>query len=248
MAELCLNDVSLSYQTPEQETEALKNVSFTAHDGEFISLVGPSGCGKTTILSVVSGLIKPSSGTITINGAPPRRSGEVGYMLQRDCLLPWRTIEDNITLGLEILKNKNDETKENALALTKKYGLGSFLNHFPSQLSGGMRQRVALIRTLAFKPKTLLLDEPFSALDFQTRLTVESDVKAIITAEGVTTLLVTHDISEAVAMSDRILVLSARPATIKLDYTVPLKGTPLERREDGGFSRCFDIIWKEVKI
>ena len=250
MAVLKLNDISLTYQTPESETEALKNVSFTVDNGQFVSLVGPSGCGKTTILSVVAGLIKPTSGNVTVDGKPASsKNGDVGYMLQRDSLLPWRTIEDNVMIGLEILKKNTPENRKYALSLVEKYGLSAFLKHYPSGLSGGMRQRVALIRTLAFKPKTLLLDEPFSALDFQTRLSVCDDVRDIIRQEGVTTLLVTHDISEAVAMSDRILVLTPRPATVKLDYSVEVEGdTPLKRRENSQFSRCFDTIWKEVKV
>lgn len=250
MAVLALEGISLTYQTPERETEALRNVSFSALDGQFVSLVGPSGCGKTTILSVVAGLIKPTSGKVTIDGqTASSSSGDVGYMLQRDSLLPWRTIEANVMLGLEILKKNTPEAREYALALVEKYGLSDFLKHYPSQLSGGMRQRVALIRTLAFKPKTLLLDEPFSALDFQTRLEVTDDVRAIIREENVTTLLVTHDISEAVSMSDRILVLSPRPATVKRDFSVDVEGnTPLSRRENPRFSAFFDAVWKEVKV
>lgn len=250
MAELSLTGISLTYQTPERETEALRDVTFTACDGQFLSLVGPSGCGKSTILSVVAGLITPTAGTVTVDGKPASsKNGDVGYMLQHDSLLPWRTIEQNIMLGPELLRKNTAESKEYALSLAKKYGLGDFLRHYPAQLSGGMRQRVALIRTLAFRPKTLLLDEPFSALDFQTRLEVTDDVRAIIREENVTTLLVTHDISEAVSMSDRIIVLTPRPATVKRTLDVKVDGnTPLKRRESAMFSACFDEVWREVRI
>ncbi len=251
MEMLSIKDVSLTYQTPESETHALKNVSFKVNEGEFVSLVGPSGCGKTTILSLTAGLIKPTSGEILVDGKRlnGKAGDKVGYMLQRDQLFEWRTIRDNVMLGLEIQKKKTPENVEYADNLLNKYGLKDFTKHYPGQLSGGMRQRVALIRTLAFRPKILLLDEPFSALDFQTRLSVCDDVFSIIRSENKTALLVTHDISEAVSLSDRVIVLSPRPAAVKNTFTIDIDApTPLKRREDPGFSGWFDRIWKEVCV
>ncbi len=243
-------DVCLTYQTPSGETEALKNVNFRVREGEFASLVGPSGCGKTTILSLASGQLTPTSGQVVLGDEVLHaRAGEsVGYMLQRDQLLPWRTIEANVMLGLEIQKKKTPENVKYARDLLDKYGLGEFKKRLPVELSGGMRQRVALIRTLAFRPKMLLLDEPFSALDFQTRLSVQADVTAIIRAEHKTALLVTHDISEAVSLSDRIIVLSARPAHVKRVMDVKIDGsTPLAKREKPEFSTWFDKVWSEIQ-
>ena len=247
---LNVEGLRLIYQTPEDETEAIADVSFTVEEGEFVSLVGPSGCGKTTVLSIAAGLMQPTAGRVTLDGSPvtgPR--ADVGYMLQRDSLFEWRTIEKNVLLGLDIQKKRSPENDAYALSLLDKYGLKDFGKHFPHQLSGGMRQRVALIRTLAFKPKILLLDEPFSALDFQTRLSVCDDVHAIIRKERLSALLVTHDISEAVSLADKIIVLSPRPARVKQIYAVDIdKPTPLARREDARFSAWFDRIWKEVSV
>lgn len=246
---LSFNGVSLSYQTPEGETHALEKVSFSVKQSEFISIVGPSGCGKTTILSLISGLLSPTLGDVTINGKPvDKRSSECGYMLQRDQLFDWRTILGNVLLGLEIQKSLTKENVAYAKNLLEKYGLAEFSMHYPHQLSGGMRQRVALIRTLALHPKILLLDEPFSALDFQTRLSVCEDVASIIRSEQKTAILVTHDISEAVSMSDRVIVLSQRPATVKKVFTIDIQGTPLGRRENTAFPLLFDEIWKEVRV
>lgn len=243
-----LKNVSLKYLTPLEEIEAIKSVSFNCSDGEFISIIGPSGCGKTTVLSLIAGLIKPSSGKIIIeNQEQDKPKDYIGYMLQKDHLFPWRTIENNIYLPLEIKKIKSKENKQYALNLLQKYGLGSFIKNYPDQLSGGMRQRVALIRTLASKPKLLLLDEPFSALDYQTRLAVCDDVYKIIKAERKTAVLVTHDISEAISMSDKIIVLTTRPAMVKSIFRPNLFGnTPLERREDKNFSLLFEKIYKEL--
>ena len=187
---LTFDKVSLTYQTVEGETTALKDVTFSVREGEFVSLVGPSGCGKTTILSLISGLIKPTTGTVSVMGKPVTgRTDDTGYMLQRDQLFDWRTIKSNVLLGLEVRKTKTEQNIAYAEDLLNKYGLGEFTKHYPRQLSGGMRQRVALIRTLAFRPKILLLDEPFSALDFQTRLSVCDDVSSIIKSEKKTAIL-----------------------------------------------------------
>jgi NitT/TauT family transport system ATP-binding protein len=218
-----LKHICMTYHSQEGETQALNDISFDVSEGEFIGIVGPSGCGKTTILSLVAGLIKPTSGQILIDGKPVEgTSANVGYMLQQDHLFEWRTILQNVMLGLEIQHKVNTDTRERAEKLLETYGLGDFKNHYPKQLSGGMRQRVALIRTLAIDPKILLLDEPFSALDSQTRLAVSDEVGTIIRKEKKTALLVTHDIAEAISMSDRLLVLSKRPATIKSTYNIDL--------------------------
>ncbi|MBR2970447.1 MAG: ABC transporter ATP-binding protein [Clostridia bacterium] len=247
---LKMDNVSLTYQTVESETKAIENLSLVVEDGEFIALVGPSGCGKTTILSLASGLIKPTGGTVTLMGkVVDRPSADTGYMLQRDMLFEWRTIERNVLLGPEIRRSLDAERRAEAEELLKKYGLWEFRKHYPNQLSGGMRQRAALIRTLALWPKLLLLDEPFSALDFQTRLSVCNDVHKIIKSEKKTALLVTHDISEAVSLADKIVVLSQRPATVKSTFTIDLDApTPLKRRESAGFTKWFDTVWKEVSV
>ena len=248
MDALKMEGVGLTYQTPQRETDALKNVNFTVKKGEFIAIVGPSGCGKTTILSLIAGLIRPNSGKVYINGNEINSVSEkIGYMLQKDQLFDWRTVKQNITLGLEIKKLNLAENLDYATSLLEKYGLLEFIHHYPYQLSGGMRQRVALIRTLAFKPEVLLLDEPFSALDFQTRLAVCDDVYKIIKNENKTTILVTHDISEAVSLADKIIVLTKRPATVKNVYEIKIdKPTPFLKREDPNFSKWFNTIWKEV--
>jgi len=250
MSLLALEHVDLIYQTEKDETEAVRDMSFTVDEGEFIALVGPSGCGKTTVLSMIAGLMKPTRGTVAIDGEPVSAvNGSVGYMLQRDNLFEWRTIENNVLLGLTIRKQLTPENREYALRMLEKYGLKDFRDHYPTQLSGGMRQRAALIRTLAFKPKLLLLDEPFSAVDFQTRMAVCDDVYSIIKSERKTALLVTHDISEAVSMADRIIVLTKRPATVKTVFKIDIDApTPLKKRESPHFSEWFDRVWKEVTL
>lgn len=245
-----LKNVDLIYHSKKGETLALKDLSFEIKEGEFVSIVGPSGCGKTTILSLISGLIPASKGQVLIDGKPPQKKSAIcGYMFQKDNLLVWRTIKKNIFLGLEIQHKNTKENKQYALNLLKKYGLGEFENKRPDELSGGMRQRVALIRTLALKPQILLLDEPFSALDFQTRLSVCDDVKKIILEEKKTAILVTHDINEAISMSDKIIVLSARPGRVKTIHTLDFdkKLTPFERRNSKNTKKLFDTIWSEIQ-
>lgn len=246
---LKLENVSLTYQSEIGETQAIKNLNFTVSKGEFISIIGPSGCGKTTILSMIAGLLKPTLGRIILNDEEiikPNRS--VGYMLQRDELFPWRTIEKNAYLPLEIKKLKEEKYKVFVKNLLEKYGLKDFMKAYPSEISGGMRQRVALIRTLASNPDVLLLDEPFSALDYQTRLSVCDDVYKIITLEKKTAILVTHDISEALSMSDRVIVLTKRPAEIFNEHVYNYDKTimPLKRREDKNFGKEFEILWSEL--
>lgn len=240
---LVFKDVYYTYHTKDGETVAVKNLNFTVDDGQFVSVIGPSGCGKTTILSLAAGIFSPSSGEVV------RGTGEFGYMLQRDALFPWRTVEQNIFLPLEVKKRNSAEMREKAIALAEKYGLKDFLKKRPSQLSGGMRQRVALIRTLAAEPEILLLDEPFSALDYQTRLEVCDDVQRIIKSEKKTALLVTHDISEAIALSDKVVVLSARPATVVAEHNIDFgDGSPKLRRECSRFSTTFETLRKELGI
>lgn len=244
-----LKNVSYFYQTKENEVKALDNVSFNLLEKDFTSLVGPSGCGKTTILSLIAGLLTPSSGEILLDEKPiSKNDGRIGYMFQRDHLFEWRTIWQNIILGLEIQKKSKDEKKLNfAQELLKKYDLYNFINKKPRQLSGGMRQRVSLIRTLVLEPEILLLDEPCSALDFQTRLKVCDDVYEIIKSEKQTALLVTHDISEAISMSDKIIILSKRPASVKEEILLNLSGsTPLHKREDKDFGNYFEMIWRNL--
>ncbi len=243
---LTLNGVSLAYQTEEGETVAIQNLNLHVHEGEFLAIVGPSGCGKTSVLSLIMGLIPQSAGTIE-RQKPDLR---LGYMLQRDHLLDHRTVEKNVLLGLEVQHRLTDESKARALKLLDTYGLGDFINYKPQQLSGGMRQKVALIRTLALEPNLLLLDEPFSALDYQTRLNLSDEVYRIIRHEHKTAILVTHDISEAVSMADRVAVFSARPATLKADIPIgfPAEMSPLERRKQAAFHDYFDRIWEELHV
>ncbi len=240
-----LKEVSLTYHTLHDEINALDNLSFCVNEGEFVSIIGPSGCGKTTVLSLIAGLIKTSKGKIIIGG--DNRNTNIGYMLQKDHLFPWRNIEKNVFLPLEIKKICTAENKKFASDLLDKYGLKNFKKNYPEELSGGMRQRVALIRTLSIKPDLLLLDEPFSALDYQTRIAVCDDVYNIIKSEKKTAVLVTHDISEAISMSDKIIVLTERPAKVKTIFTPNIKGNaPLQRRESPDFSLWFEKIWKEL--
>lgn len=236
--------VEMRYHTKTSETVAVKDLSFSVSEGEFLAVVGPSGCGKTTLLSLAAGLLKPSSGKVISSGVT------FGYMLQKDELFPWRTIEKNAFLPLEIKKIDNAENRAKVIALAEKYGLKDFLKSYPAELSGGMRQRAALIRTLASNPDVLLLDEPFSALDYQTRLAVSGDISQIIRREHKTALLVTHDISEAISLSDRIVVLSHRPATVKAIHDLGALRTvpPLERRSRPEFQALFNQIWEELDV
>lgn len=245
-----LKDVSLTYQTPKDEITAIKNLSFYCNKGDFMSIIGPSGCGKTTVLSLIAGLISPTFGEISISGEKnPLKRENLGYMLQKDELFAWRNIERNIFLPLEIKGIKSKSAKENAISLLKKYGLYDFRKNYPDELSGGMRQRVALIRTLVSNPELLLLDEPFSALDSQTRLSVCDDVYKIIKSEQKTAILVTHDISEAISMSDIIIVLTARPAKVKSIFIPNIEGdSPIRKRESPDFSIWFEKIWRELHI
>ena len=245
-----IRNVSLSYHTVSGETKALSNISFNLMPSEFLAVVGPSGCGKSTLLNLICGMLLAEEGTILMNGIPPSPGDpRIGYMLQKDHLLEWRTIYQNVILGLEIRNEKTPEKLAYIEEMIDTYGLDKFRTARPSQLSGGMRQRAALIRTLALKPDLLLLDEPFSALDYQTRLTVCDDVRQIIRQEKKTAILVTHDLSEAISMADRVLVLSRRPATIHLDLPTIFEDqtlSPMNRRQAPEFQGYFNQIWKEL--
>ncbi|MEZ3487220.1 MAG: ABC transporter ATP-binding protein [Lachnospiraceae bacterium] len=245
-----LKHIHYAYHTLEGETPALTDISFALNKGEFVSIVGPSGCGKSTLLSLIAGLLEPEKGLIRINGRYLKESTtNVGYMLQHDELFEWRTIYSNVILGLEIQHMLTARTRQRAHDLLDLYGLRQFETSRPSELSGGMRQRAALIRTLVLEPDLLLLDEPFSALDYQTRLTVGDDIGQIIRKEGKSALLVTHDLSEAISLADRVIILSGRPASIR--QTIPLifaldADTPLNRRNAPEFKTYFNLIWKEL--
>ena len=244
--------VSYSYHTLSGETPALSNITFSVPEGEFLAIVGPSGCGKSTLLSLVASLMEPESGTISIHGAPASMSRQrIGYMLQKDHLFEWRTIYKNVILGLEIQDRMSEKNLEHVEQLLRDYGLDQFRNARPSELSGGMRQRAALIRTLALNPDLLLLDEPFSALDYQTRLQVCDDVYRIIRKEKKTIILVTHDLSEAISMADRVLILSRRPASIQKIISIAFANSgllPMERRQASEFKQYFNEIWKELNV
>lgn len=246
---LKIDHIDLTYQADNSEVVALRDVNFSVAEGEFISLVGPSGCGKSTLLSIIAGMLKPTAGRVLLSGQEVKGiSPNIAYMQQDDNLLEWRSIYKNILLGLEIQKKVTEESRAYVHRLMKTYGLEEFKNHYPSQLSGGMRQRAALIRTLAIRPQILLLDEAFCALDFQTRLQVTDDVRQILTQEKMTTIMVTHDIPESISMSDRVLVLTRRPGRLKKIHEMDFEGEnqPLKRRGTPMFSAYFDTIWREL--
>ncbi|BBI35360.1 ABC transporter ATP-binding protein [Cohnella abietis] len=252
MGQIELTGVGLSYFTLKQETEALRDINLSIDRGEFISIVGPSGCGKSTLLSLVSGMLKPTVGTVKIDGNEvTSTSPKVGYMLQHDHLFEWRDVLSNLMVGAEIRRMDRGKAKHKALELLQRYGLGEFAHHNPAQLSGGMRQRVALIRTLVAEPDILLLDEPFSALDYQTRLTLSEEVLQIIKDQGKTAVLVTHDLSEAISMADRVMVMSKRPSTISTVYSIQFDEgddlSPWKKREAGRYNEYFNAIWKELE-
>ncbi len=248
-----IKNITMKYQDINSETTAIDNISFDVKEGEFVVIIGPSGCGKSTLLSIICGILKPSSGEVYINGEKTTGINQkVGYMLQSDNLLEWRSIYKNILLGLEIQHRITDENLQYVDKLLKTYGLYEFRNSFPSQLSGGMRQRAALIRTLVTKPEILLLDEAFSALDYQTRLSVTDDVYSIIKKEKKTTVMITHDIPEGISMADRVIVLSKRPAVIQSIHEINFSDiktrTPLLCRKSPEFSSYFDTLWKELDV
>ena len=250
-----LRKVGLRYFGPDGETEALKDISIAVAPGEFVAVIGPSGCGKSTLLSLISGLVAPTEGAVLIDGKPvtgPNR--KVGYMLQQDYLFEWRTILENALLGAEIQGLPMAKARERAAQLLTRYGLGQFLNHLPRQLSGGMRQRVALARTLCTGPDIVLLDEPFSALDSQTRLALADEITEILRREAKTVILITHDIGEAVSMAERVIVLSRRPGQVKSDHAIRFaagnggRPTTMVARDAPEFQDYFKTLWQELDI
>lgn len=250
MSLLKISDISLNYHSIKGETQALNNVNFEVNDGEFVSILGPSGCGKSTLLNIMSGLLEQSNGYVLYKGEDIKRNlDKIGYMFQKDHLFEWNTVWENVILGLKIKKQLNDESKEIVNALLDTYGLLRFKNHYPSELSGGMRQRVALIRTLALKPEILFLDEPFSALDYQSRLLVCDDVYNIIKTEKKTAIMVTHDIAEAISISQKVIVLTKRPSNVKVEIPIDFENdylTPFQKRKSPQFSGYFNTLWKEL--
>jgi len=242
---LDIKNLKKIYHTKKEEIVAIEDISFSVNEGEFISIVGPSGCGKSTILSILTGLLEKSSGEINL-----AENYSIAYMLQDDSLLPFRTILENCLIGLEVTNKLTIENKNYVISLLKTYGLGEFLDKYPSSLSGGMRQRCALIRTLAIKPDILLLDEATSALDYQTSLAISDDIYKIIKNEGKTAIMVTHDIAQAISVSDKIIVLTKRPATIKKVYDIKLsnKSIPTENRKAKEFSNYYDKIWRDLDV
>ena len=242
---LVLKNLKKCFHFDEGMTIALDGIDLDIYKDEFVSIVGPSGCGKSTILSILAGLINKTDGDIIIDD-----NTSIGYMLQTDSLFPWRTILDNCLIGLEVNGLKNEENISYVISLLEKYGLGDFLDKYPDNLSGGMRQRVALIRTLALKPDILLLDEPMSALDYQSRLSISDDIYKIIKNEKKTAIMVTHDIAEAVSMSDRVIVLTKRPGVIKSIYEIVLenRSTPTNNRKSNEFSKYYDVLWRDLDV
>ena len=240
---LSIKNLNKVYYSKKDEIEAIKDISFDLYEGEFVSIVGPSGCGKSTLLNILTNMDNKTKGKIEFN-----ETLKLGYMLQSDSMLPWKKVIDNALLGLEIKREKKEENIKYVKDLFKKYGLLDFMEKRPFELSGGMRQRVALIRTLALKPDILILDEPFSKLDYQSRLKVSDDVYKIIKREGVSALMVTHDLAEAISISDRVIVLSDRPCEIKNIYKIKREknGTPIENRKDKNFAHYYDLIWKDL--
>jgi NitT/TauT family transport system ATP-binding protein len=255
MPAVALQGVSLNYFTPERETLALSNISLEVEAGEFVAIVGSSGCGKSTLLSLISGLIPASRGSVMLGDRPVTApSPRVGYMFQKDTLLEWRTVLHNALIGAELLGLDKAKARKRAEDLLVRYGLGEFMHALPSQLSGGMRQRAALARTLCPEPEILLLDEPFSALDFQTRLALSDEVAEILRSEGKTVILVTHDIGEAVSMASRVIVMSRRPGRIKSEHRIAFpsfgakRPSPFEARKCPEFNSYFQAIWDELDL
>ncbi len=237
---LSIDNISKTFYTSKSEIKAIDNITFDIYEGDFIAIVGPSGCGKSTLLSIINKQEKPNTGKVEYDA-------NIGYMLQNDSLFEWLTVLDNCLLGLKIKNKLTDDNKQYVLDLLNKYGLKKFINNYPNSLSGGMRQRVALIRTLALKPDILLADEPFSALDFQSRINISNDIFKILKAEKKTLILVTHDIQEAITICKKIIVLTKRPAKIKNIYNIDInEKEPIDKRKDEKFNEYFSLIWKDI--
>lgn len=240
-----IKGLSKNYHTKNSEIKAIDDLSLEVYKNEIVAIVGPSGCGKSTLLGILATLENKTSGEIIKN-----YDYKIGYMLQTDSLFPWLTVLENTLIGLNIKNNKTKENINNAINLLDKYGLNEFKNSYPNNLSGGMKQRVALIRTLATNPDLILLDEPFSALDYQTRLALSSDMYKIIKNENKTAILITHDIAEAISMADRVIVLTKRPCTVKHIYEIKLnnKTNPIDNRKDKNFNYYYDLIWRDLDV
>ena len=240
---LKIDKLHKNYYSKDGVVVAIDDITLDIKEGEYVAIVGPSGCGKSTLLNIIGGIDSKSFGDIKISD-----DIKIGYMLQNDCLFPWLNILDNCLLGLKIKGNLNDDNINYVKELLDTYGLSDFMYKYPNNLSGGMRQRVALIRTLALNPDILLLDEAFSALDYQTRLVVSDDVYNIIHGTGKTVIMITHDIAEAISMADRVVVLTNRPSKVKKIYNIEMenKSNPIENRKCKEFSRYYDMIWKEI--
>ena len=238
-----IKNLNKKYYGMKQELVAIKDISFSVEGGEYLAIVGPSGCGKSTLLNIIGNIDTKNGGEVILEG-----DINIGYMLQEDSLFPWLTILDNCLIGLKVHGEVSEDKIDYVKNLLNIYGLKDFMNSYPTSLSGGMRQRVALIRTLAMKPDILLLDEPFSALDYQTRLAVSDDVYRIIKDTGKTVIMITHDIAEAISMADRVIVLTGRPSIIKKIYKIEMDGksTPINNRKCKEFSEYYDMIWKEI--
>lgn len=244
---LKFDDISMQYHTLQGAIDVFSHFTLSVYEGEFVSVIGPSGCGKSTLLSLAAGLLWPDEGSVLLHGKKLENKGQ-GYMLQTDQLFPWLTVEKNAQLGLRVQGKLTKETIRETRKLLENCGLADFVHAYPNQLSGGMRQRAALVRTLALDPEILLLDEPFSALDAQTRLRLSEEVSQKIAERKKTAILVTHDIAEAISMSDRVVVLGKRPRGILQDHRLSLQGPPLARRMNPLFQSVFDMLWKELKV
>lgn len=242
---LRIDKLSKKYHTKKEEIIAIDNLSLDVYKNEILAIVGPSGCGKSTLLSILANLETKSSGSILKNS-----NYKIGYMLQNDSLFPWLSVLENTLIGLDIENNKNKNSINNTIKLLDKYGLSDFKDSYPPNLSGGMKQRVALIRTLAINPDLILLDEPFSALDYQTRLALSNDMYKIIKNEKKTAILITHDIAEAISMADRVIVLTKRPCKVKTIYDIKLynKTNPIDNRKDSKFNYYYDMIWRDLDV
>ncbi|WP_110927323.1 ABC transporter ATP-binding protein [Bacillus massiliglaciei] len=254
MSFLTVNGIHHTYFTKNQATTALEDIHLEVKEGEFVSFLGPSGCGKTTLLSIIAGLFQPTEGQILLENQPisSKRGDDlsIGYMLQQDYLFPWKTILENVTLGMRLMQKDKQEAEKHALGLLKDVGLSDVERQYPSQLSGGMRQRAALARTLVTDPKILLLDEPFSALDYQTKLKLEDLVFETLKTFGKTAVLVTHDIGEAIAMSDRVYLFAANPGKVHKLFNIPdtlREQSPFSARNHPDYSEVFQTIWEELE-
>ena len=248
--QLEIGGLAKSFGTKSGTVGVVKNLTFDIYEQDFVSIIGPSGCGKTTIFNMIAGLLDADEGTMRYRGEIVHGlHGRIGYMMQKDLLFPWRTVLQNCLLGLEMRNVDRHEARDQAMDYLQTFGLAGFENAYPSTLSGGQRQRVALIRTLIMDPDILLLDEPFSALDYQTRLHLEGVLVDAVENAGKTVILITHDVDEAVALSKRVVVLSGRPSKVRAVHEIEIAShSPIESRSDPHFSRYFNLLCNELEI